>query len=57
MPTPLTTWAMLLCSLGDWNGEFSQPLLGVDIGEWLALVKHDWDEVDAIYLDAETIGA
>jgi hypothetical protein len=29
---------------------------GVDLLEWLLLADHGYDEVDAAYVDAETIG-
>lgn len=46
------TWTVLLVSLWDGNRELPGPTMH----EWLPFVVHDWDEVDSLYLEGETIG-
>ncbi len=37
-------------------GRTCYPLPGVDLAEWRALHHHDYDDVDRLYVDHETIG-
>lgn len=53
----IRAWAVLVSSLFDWNGHRGIEVPGTDLSEWLALVHADYDDVDAILLDLETIGA
>lgn len=45
-------WVPLMAALYD----FGQPVPGTDAGELLSLVEHDYDDVDRMLLDFETIG-
>ena len=47
---------ILMDSLYDENHRGVRRILGVVIADWLSLVESDYDEVDAIYIDHETMG-
>lgn len=49
-------WDVFTLSLyDDWNGR-ARRVPGVCLHEWLSYVHHDYDCVDRLYIDAETIG-
>ena len=51
------TWTVLLCSIWDRGFKGASGFLpGSDLSEWLCLIQSDYDEIDRIYVDAETIG-
>lgn len=52
----LSTWEILLDSLWDWDGEVPYQIPGPNLPEWLGVIEHDYEDVDRIYVDAETIG-
>jgi hypothetical protein len=57
MGMSVSDWSNLIDSLFDCGeGGLSFLLPGSDLGEWLCLIQHDYDEVDRLYLDYETIG-
>ena len=49
-------WYPLLNSLYDGERYTGRQLPGSCITEWLEYIQHDWDAVDALYLDHEVIG-
>lgn len=48
-----TEWAVLLSALWD---DSDGMVKGQDVNEWLGLAVHDYDAVDRMYVEAETIG-
>lgn len=52
----IQTWSVLIESL--WTGEKPNRMLpGVCLLEVLTYVQHDYDEVDRMLIDMETMGA
>lgn len=47
---------MILASLYEFDGAHCHWLAGVNLIEVLDLIGHDYDEVDRLYVDLETIG-
>lgn len=38
------------------NSHMSRKLPGMDLGEWVRLIHCDYDWIDRLYIDSETIG-
>ena len=49
-------WAILIVSLFDWGNRGAVKVPGPCVDEWLALAGCDFDDVDRMILDGETIG-
>lgn len=56
MGMSVSEWSNLIDSLWDEGRELCHMIPGASLGEWLSLVQHDYDEVDRLYLDHDTIG-
>lgn len=56
MSRTLQAWSNLLNSLWDWDGEYNRRLPCQSTYEWLMYVQHDYDEIDRMYVDSESIG-
>ncbi len=54
--TKISTWSDLIGSLFDWNGKENEMITGPCLIEWLYVIQHDFDEVDALYLDFDICG-
>lgn len=51
------TYLVLACSLFDWgHGPGAELIPGGSVFNLFNLLQHDWDEVDSLYLDHETMG-
>lgn len=55
--TAIDHYTLLLDWIWDWDGVGYVRVPGADLQEWLALVQSDWDDVDRLYTEYETIGA
>ena len=56
MPYSAEQWNKLVWQLKDWNGHRYMLVPGVCLLEWLQYVQYDYDDVDRVYIDADTIG-
>ncbi|MDE2095779.1 MAG: hypothetical protein KGL39_00860 [Patescibacteria group bacterium] len=57
----MDVWSVLISSLHDWGpGQYAEEvphqLPGVNLQEWHGLIHHDYDFVDHMMIDSETIG-
>lgn len=53
---PGSSWEALLSSLYDVGRDGGEFVPGVCVREWVELLRHDYDAVDMMYLDSDTLG-
>lgn len=52
----IKVWSDLIGSLYDHSKDDAHLLPGVNLYEWLELIRSDYDSVDRMLIDGETIG-
>lgn len=51
-----TQWETLVDTLWDWGEGEVQKVPGVCLVEFINLAQHDYDDIDRLYIQHETIG-